>query len=124
MEGLSLATILVGGGGCATLGGIIVALINGLFGRAEQKATAAEQLSQSAASLTERWEVANKGLREELAGVKAEMKETKAEIRSVKDVIGTLVDRVDEVIPLLEQAGHAQIAVDLRDANRTVRRVI
>ena len=114
---VSLATVLVGGGGFATLGGIIVALINGYFGRGEKKAAAAAQLSQSAAALTEQWEKANKGLEEKLAKVD----------RKLDDVTATLevlTDKVDEVIPLLEQAGHAQIAVDLRDANRTVRRVI
>ena len=112
----SVANILVGGG-CVALGGIIVAIIQGVFGRGEKKATAAAQLSQSAASLTERWEVANKALEEKLDGVELEL-------RGVKDAIEGLVDKVDEVIPLLEQAGHAEIAINLRDANRTVRRVI
>mgnify|MGYP000508838576 CR=1 FL=1 len=117
MEGLSFATVLVGGGGIAAVAGIIGAVIQGLFGRGEKKATAAAQLSQSAASLSEQWEKANKGLEEKLAKVD----------RKLDDVTATLevlTDKVDEVIPLLEQAGHAQIAVDLRDANRTVRRVI
>ncbi|GAC71042.1 hypothetical protein [Gordonia soli] len=121
--GVSLATILVGGGGIAAVAGIIGAIIQGLFGRTKSKAESAAQLAQADKTKAESAQIISETAAAVSAQFRQDNEELRNELRAVKDAINTLVDKVDEVIPLLEE-DHPEKAHNLRDANRGVRRVI
>lgn len=131
MDGISIATIILGLGGSGTIGAVVTAVVVGLFARGGERAKAASTIAEAektgadaelvraesakiiadtAAAVTQRFEVENTKLINEMRGL--------------KDAVEGLSNKVDEVIPLLEQSGHSEVAAGLRDANRLARRAI
>ena len=105
----TFASWVVGGGAGALLGGILVAIINGLFGKGKNRAEAAKIISDAASNWVDRLES------------KVNILEEK--IDNIADAVSDLNDKVDHVVPLIEPE-HPVIAGELRAANRRVRRVI
>lgn len=121
MEGLSFATVLVGGGGIAAVAGIIGAVIQGLFGRTTDKAAAAAQLAESDKSKAEAAQIIANTAAAVTERFRVENEQVVAEMRRLRGAVETLTEKVDEALPLLEQAGHPQVASSLRLANRNLR---
>lgn len=131
MGDISIATVILGLTGSGTLGAVLTALITGLFARGGKRAEATSKIAEAdkmqaesdkvkaesaqiiadtAAAVTQRFEAENSRLI--------------TEIRGLKDAVEVLSDKVEEVIPLLDQSGHGEVAAGLRDANRVVKKAI
>lgn len=125
MSGMgSVASILTSGGVGAVVSGIVVATINAVSKRGTEHATATRSLAEA--------EQIDAGAAEILTGIAAKMtadireenQSLRVEMRELKGAVDDLTHAVETAIPLLEQAGHAEAATEIRHARENVRRVL
>lgn len=112
---------VLGGGGGATILGVLKVLFDHLFGRKKNSADAASVIEESASSAVKRVDADNKRLREWMEKLEGIVDELREEVRSRDRRIDELADnlrsrdrRIDELSD--ELVTFREYSVELRDA--------
>ena len=128
---MNAADVLVTLSGGGVIGGVIVAIVQGLFGRRGQRATATRSLAEAEAATAsadkdkaDAAEVLTRIAATMTAGMRVENEKVLTEIRELKTAVNGLAHAVEVALPLLDAAGYPEVASTLRDANQNVRKVI
>ncbi|QDF15397.1 hypothetical protein SEA_MOLLYMUR_36 [Gordonia phage Mollymur] len=110
------------------VGSIAVAIINGLFNRNSNKATAAKLVADTTKVANDMVrEIAddlredNEHLRTALAAMNTRFEETDRRLGVISAQLSRVVRELEAAIPLIDQAGHPQHAAHLRQVVHDVR---
>jgi len=114
--GSFLATLGTGAGAGAVVAGVLMAFMQGMFGRGEAKAKAAQIITDAAGDWVEE-------MRKDMATVKAETAKVSGEMRQMRYAIEDYTEVVEGILPAIEP-NHPAEAAAVRAAGRKLRRVI
>ena len=104
---MTILDFLSSAGVGALIAGVLVAIINGVFNRGGKRADAAKSLTDATNAFTERVDLMNKSLHQE--------------IRALREAVMLLTDVVDELYPVIEATLTPEQKKKLKEANSSAK---
>lgn len=120
----SLAGMLTSASVGALISGVLVAIITAVSKRGTERATAIKSVAEAESAAASAGKLGADAA-EVLTGIAAQMTaDIRKDMQELKTAVNGLTHAVENAIPLLEQAGHAEVASDMRSARENVWRVM
>lgn len=121
---MNVPDLFTGAGGGAVIVGIAYAVIQWLSKRGTEQATATRSIAEADQLDAGAAEVLTSIATKMTADIRADYRSLRDEMRELREAVEGMTHAVESALPLLEQAGHAEVVSLIRDARENVRRVL